>query len=462
LQILRLGLRSGQRGMRGVEPTGLYSPLFHRRKRLVVGKKMKHFALPLSIRTAHGLKTSLVGLPPRGQRRSGRSLGIAIVCLAFFGCSAESVGAQQVRSAAKTHTRELFKLSAGTACPDRDYVGDEGPHPKFVSSVRLLLAPPELPSAALPWVSDSLEWADYIFTMFPPSIPEPPERRAALLRVDDVLHLPDAATIPAVETYYVGRIEGALDSIEHSQIAAGARIWKLYNHGFVVKTSGNAFAFDIVSGTQTPGISISDADIRRIVDSTDVLFISHWHPDHADKRVVRAYLKAGKPVIAPPQLWDDDPEFAGKLVTPNRQVEYQNVLKLPSGHDLRYIAYPGHQGTTVLNNVYLVSTDSGFSVVHTGDQYAPSPAFPDYQWLSQISCHHGVDVLLINGWTPGLNRIAAGIHPRLLITGHEDELAHEIPHRESYSQSYNRLFCTTYPYLVMTWGENFSYRASDF
>lgn len=384
---------------------------------------------------------------------------LGVLLMAFLG---EAIGAQEPLSAAKSRMQKLFELSAGTACENRDYVGDDAPHPNFVSSARRLPDPPELTSASLSWISDSLQWANYILLTYRPNLREPPERRAALFRLDDVLHIPDAASIPAVGTFYVDRIKGALDEVEGSQVKSGARIWKLYNHGFLLKTPDASIAFDIVSGTQTPGISISDSDIRRIVDSTDALFISHWHPDHADKRVVRAFLKAGKPVIVPPNLWDNDPEFAGILRVPNRQAEHENILRLPSGHEVHYIVYPGHQNAAVLNNVYLVTTGSGFSVMHTGDQSADDPNFADYQWFSQISKHHSVDLLLINAWTPGLNRIATGVHPRLLITGHEDELAHGISHRESYSQTYDRLFCTTTPYVVMTWGESFSYKASDF
>ena len=387
---------------------------------------------------------------------------LAMIGVMLMALAGEATDAQEPLPAARSRMQKLFELSAGTACENRDYVADGAPHPKFVSSARRLLDPPELLSASPSWTEDSLQWVNYILLSYRPSIPEPPERRAALFRLDDVLHFPDAASIPAVETFYVERIKGALDEVEGSQVKSGARIWKLYNHGFLLKTPDASIAFDIVSGTQTPGISISDSDIRRIVDSTDALFISHWHPDHADKRVVRAYLKAHKPVVVPPNLWDNDPEFAGTLLVPDRQAERQNILRLPSGHEVHYIVYPGHQNAAVLNNVYLVTTDSGFSVMHTGDQSADDPNFADYLWFSQISKHHPVDLLLINAWAPGLNRIATGVHPRLLITGHEDELAHGISHRESYSQTYDRLFCTTTPHVVMTWGESFSYRASDF
>jgi hypothetical protein len=95
--------------------------------------------------------------------------------------------------------------------------------------------------------------------------------------------------------------------------------------------------------------------------------------------------------------------------------------------------------------------------MHTGDQYAPTTDFDDYKWIDKVATEHRVDVLLVNAWTPGLARIAKGINPNLIITGHENEMFHGIAHREGYGQTYDRLFCIPFPYLVMTWGERKSY-----
>ncbi len=348
--------------------------------------------------------------------------------------------------------------------PDRDYIPDDAVHPPFVSSARRLLSEPELPSAPLDWIQHSLDWTNFILAKFPPQLSEPPERREALLRLDDVLHLEDAPKFDAVERFYRSRIEDAIAEIEKTKVTKSVRIWKLYNHGFFIRTPSVSFTFDIVSGTEQPGFSLSSDQLRRLVAQSDITFISHWHPDHADKRVARLFLDAGKSVFAPPGLWSDDSDFSTRLTYPERDGRQRSIPYVSAGRTghLEVVTYAGHQGLDVLNNVYLITTNENFTVIHTGDQYAPTPDFSDYKWLDKISTQHQVDVLLVNSWTPSLKRIAEGARPKLLITGHEDEMSHGIAHREGYDQTYDRLFCVPFPYLVMTWGESFSYHANDF
>ena len=37
-------------------------------------------------------------------------------------------------------------------------------------------------------------------------------------------------------------------------------------------------------------------------------------------------------------------------------------------------------------------------------------------------------------------------------------MSHTVDHREDYTQTYNRLFGSPYPAVVMTWGESYYYR----
>jgi hypothetical protein len=57
-----------------------------------------------------------------------------------------------------------------------------------------------------------------------------------------------------------------------------------------------------------------------------------------------------------------------------------------------------------------------------------------------------------------LPRAIRGVNPALVITGHENEMAHTVPHREDFTQTYNRLEGVRQPFLVMMWGESFHYR----
>jgi hypothetical protein len=52
--------------------------------------------------------------------------------------------------------------------------------------------------------------------------------------------------------------------------------------------------------------------------------------------------------------------------------------------------------------------------------------------------------------------MARGVNPNLILTGHENEMAHTVDHREDYTQTYNHLFGSAYPFIVMSWGEGYS------
>jgi hypothetical protein len=95
--------------------------------------------------------------------------------------------------------------------------------------------------------------------------------------------------------------------------------------------------------------------------------------------------------------------------------------------------------------------------MQTGDQWQMDNPGDDFEWISQIARDHTVDVLMPNCWTNHLDRLVRGINPRLVITGHENEMGHTVPHREDYTQTYNRLFGIPYPAVVMTWGESLQY-----
>ena len=123
---------------------------------------------------------------------------------------------------------------------------------------------------------------------------------------------------------------------------------------------------------------------------------------------------------------------------------------------LQVVAYPGHQGT-LINNDYLVATPEGFVVFHTGDQSGSEGPGSDFDWIANVGRDHAVDVLLPNCWGTALGRTLRGVDPKLVIPGHENEMAHSVDHREDYTQTYNRLFGARYPAVVMTWGESYHY-----
>lgn len=318
------------------------------------------------------------------------------------------------------------------------------PAPDFVSSPRRLWTAPELLDAPDEWIRRSLAWADFVLAKHAPAWPEPPERRAALIRLDDVLHIPSAPQKPLIGQWYARRMERVLAEIESTRVTSGLQVWKLYNHGWLLRTASVSWAYDIVPGPPAiANMRMDPAWIARLVQQADALFISHWHDDHANEAVAEAFLAAGKPVIAPTGLWSEKP-IARRLVYPERSAGKTHTVG-----KLRYLAYPGHQGKDVTNNNHLVISPEGFSALQTGDQSLES----DFAWLDRVGAQQKVTVLLPNCWTPDLPRMAKGVNPRWVLTGHENEMAHTVPHREDFTQTWQRLKGVSAPAPLLMWGE---------
>ena len=318
----------------------------------------------------------------------------------------------------------------------------------------------------------------------PPQLPEPPERRLALLLLDGVLHDAYAPNRPPVQDFYHGRIRHAVNDMENTRVDQGAVIWKLYNHGFVVRTPSVTLAFDLYRGPSafraddaqgrrsevpSPVFPISDDLARRLVRQCDVLFISHRHEDHADELIARAFLAQGKPVVAPPDVFEGTP-LHDQITHLEREAHTLQRLAIQNGkRQLRVVVYPGqqYQGHGVPNNVVLVFTPEGMSFAHNGDQINdPYPQYQqDYAWIDKVREHYRVDVLMTNCWLEDIYRFTRGFNPRLVIPGHENELGHPVFDRVPYwgdsahlQLTYPQLLASDYPVLAMTWGESYHYQ----
>jgi hypothetical protein len=57
------------------------------------------------------------------------------------------------------------------------------------------------------------------------------------------------------------------------------------------------------------------------------LLISHRHPDHADKAVAEKFIELGLPVVAPEQVWKDEP-ISSKITHLERTAAKTQKLKL--------------------------------------------------------------------------------------------------------------------------------------
>lgn len=313
--------------------------------------------------------------------------------------------------------------------------------------------------------------AEEVFSNHPPAWPEAEARRSSLLLLDGVLHDVYAPSRPPVQIFLKTRIASAIDEIEQAEVREGARIWKLYNHGFVIRTQSVTIAFDLISAKSAglEGFSIEDDDMSRLVDLCDVLFISHYHYDHADEWVTQAFIDRGKPVVAPSGLWKDK-SLHKQITHLEREAHTIQTLPVREGRqNLNVVVYPGHQGPDIENNVILVITPEGLSFSQMGDQSNDD----DFQWIDEVGNHHQVDVLMPNCWTTDIARVARGFKPALIITGHENEMGHTIDHREPYWLSYQRREGSDRfggskdvgydtPLILMTWGESFHYQRMNF
>lgn len=302
----------------------------------------------------------------------------------------------------------------------------------------------------------SLGLANEALLKNPPSLKETNQRKMALLLLDNVLHEEKAAFRPAVQSFLKQRIELAVTEISNVKISRGAMIWKLYDHAFVVKTASTTIGFDIQRGVPNiEGFTLSKEIMLQLINQLDILFVSHYHSDHADPWIAETMIHQGKPVVTPPDVWKEL-NFYDKVVHPDRKAGFKQTIDLPlRGFSLSFICYPGHQGEKILNNVTLVFSPENYSFLHTGDQ----SNLEDFRWIDPIGDDFKVDVAMVNSWSVyPEHRLFKGIRPKLLIAGHENEMGHTIDHREPYWLNYSRLGDPKiFPWIQMAWGEKFHY-----
>lgn len=286
-----------------------------------------------------------------------------------------------------------------------------------------------------------LDLVNEVLKRFPPQLPEPIERRMALLMLDCVFHDTKAPERPPVQTFFHSRLQKVMWEIEATKVDEGAMIWKLYNMGFIIRTAKVTIGFDLVRGYHRAGplgFAVTDSTMKRIVDQCDVLFVSHGSEDHADEWVAQMFLKQGKPVVTPEQVWHENPIYT-KITHLKRNPDTLQSLPVQKGkYNLKVVVYPGHQGVgkrRVPVNVWLILTPEGLSFCQTGDQ---SGSKNTNTWIEDVSKHHQVDVLMPNCWSRDIIRMAQGFDPNLIIPGHENIMdpTHIIDHQEPYWLDY--------------------------
>ncbi len=303
----------------------------------------------------------------------------------------------------------------------------------------------------------TLAAVETLLERFPPEHAMSLERQAILLLLDNVLFEPEAADKPAVQAFFIERTKKVAAALQQAPVTRGARIWKLYNHGFIVRTPSVTLAFDLVSGRHlgNDGFVLPEDLLEDLACACDLLFISHFHPDHADLRIAELFVRNGKRVAAPEGLWETRP-FAEGLIYLKRTADAEQTIPIRGGADsVKVINYPGHQGDPVANNVVVVTTPDGLTFAHTGDQSNTG----DFEWIDTVSKTQKIDVLMPNCWTPDLPRLIAGFNPVLVIPGHDNEISHTLDQRKPSWLIRERLGDMAGRAVLMAWGECYDYAA---
>jgi|GEM_PF-1089231 len=302
------------------------------------------------------------------------------------------------------------------------------------------------------WASANLTWVQQTLHANPPNGGDPFMREQALLTLDEPLHLRSAPQLAPVQRFLRTNIDRAIGEMRSEKVTEGATIWKLYNHGWVVRTPNHTWAHDFYPGTGDA--SMTDEQVDAILGQAEALFCSHWHGDHTSMPVIKRALEKGLSVFVGPL---PEEEWAERARTSVRELadslgagERLTFVALgDSGRlgDIRYYAYPGHQGE--LPNCAFVITADGMNFMQTGDQSNSD----DFAWIDRVGDERTIDVFMPNVWTDQFDRVIKGVRPRVVIPGHENELGHNFEHREPYAQALERLEGQSCQWYVLAWGE---------
>ena len=222
----------------------------------------------------------------------------------------------------------------------------------------------------------------------------------------------------------------------------------------------------------SPGFPIGQDLVERIANQCDVLFISHRHRDHADKVFAQAFIDRGKPVVAAPEVFQNEPIQDKLTILPREANRLQHLPIQGGARKLGVVVYPGqqYQNGGPPNNVVIVFTPEGMSFAHNGDQINdPYPAYQeDYKWIDHVHEHYKVDVLMTNCWLNDIYRFTKGFDPKVVLPGHQNELGHPVWDRVPYwgdskylNLTYPELLASDYPVIVMAWGESYHYVPSS-
>ncbi len=283
--------------------------------------------------------------------------------------------------------------------------------------------------------SMSFEEIGTVLKANPPATGDLLQRDSAILNLDEYLKNYESTrqTRADVADFYKRMISNVRFELRWP-VVTGSRIWKMYNHGFIVKTPSSVFAFDLIDGWSNNYFFQEE-----LLQQIDALFVSHSHGDHSDTLVQKMVRNFGGDVFKTSNI------SAGTTV---------------NADGFQVTAYNGLHSVT--NYIFTVTTSEGLTIMHTGDTQT-SRVLPD---------NVNPDIFLVNAWmnesgsrpaTVGVRNAVRKVAPALTIPGHIQELNH----------AYNPASVKTrVPYAwplavddepipgnlsVMAWGERYDY-----
>ncbi len=284
----------------------------------------------------------------------------------------------------------------------------------------------------------SLDEIEVVLKSNPPGIGNQALRTAALLDLDQYLaYDPGAPSNPEVVEFYEGMMSDLAAELSQP-VTSGARIWQMYNQGYIVKTPSSTIAFDLINGYSGSWQKIPDSVLSQI----QLMTVSHWYNDHSDS-VVQSIIES----------------FGGEILRTdnfplNTETTFGNLSVVASAGT--HSAPPG--GVAPLNYIYTITTPEGLSIMHTGDTQSGG--------LGDLPTNKPVDILLVNGYidrsdNPGVRNAARKVSSSLAIPGHLNELGHGLSGRVRYEASLEDDGPTPGEIAVLAWGERYDFELND-
>jgi L-ascorbate metabolism protein UlaG (beta-lactamase superfamily) len=297
------------------------------------------------------------------------------------------------------------------------------------------------------WLSDQEAYTQlYNFTeirenllMHRPQTGDPEIRKNSICSIDELVLGSYNQQHEQIYEFYRLMLEKAMMEIKTEKVEAGASVWQIYNHGFIVKTPSVLLGFDLYD-------YYGSANLKELAYSLDVLFITHNHTDHLSPELEQAMVNLDKPVI--------------RYVNPAMSHVSTSINVGDSINEL-YLLVTQHTGlhTGIAIQMFEVVTPEGIRIFHTGDN----------QTSETLPVIEDVDILLLNawvnesGWTSsieGSRNAINKIKPVVTLPGHILELGHVMA--GTYSVPYSDVFMVNdidlgCEYHVLAWGERYHF-----